>query len=58
MKAFEGFKSEPRQEKYPMLPPGPYVCGIKNTKVDGTEPDQQLVLRMDIIEGEYAGYYS
>ena len=58
MKAFEGFKSEPRQEKYPQLPSGPYVAGIKNVKVDGTEPDQQLVLRMDIIEGEYAGYYS
>ena len=58
MKAYEGFKSEPRQEKYPLLPPRPYVAGIKNVKIDGTEPDQQLVLRMDIIEGEYAGYYS
>jgi hypothetical protein len=41
-----------------MLPVGAYVCGIKNVKIDGTEPDQTLVLRLDIIEGEWAGYYT
>ena len=58
MKKFEGFKSEASGKKFPMLPAGAYVAGIKNVKIDGTEPDQQLVLRLDIIEGEFAGYYT
>lgn len=58
MKQYEGFKSEASGKKYPMLPAGTYVAGIKNVKLDGQEPDQQLVLRLDIIEGEYAGYYT
>ena len=58
MKQYEGFKSEASGKKYPMLPAGTYVAGIKNVKIDGQEPDQQLVLRLDIIEGEYAGYYT
>ena len=58
MKQYEGFKSEASGKKYPMLPAGTYVAGIKNVKLDGQEPDQQLVLRLDVIEGEYAGYYT
>ena len=58
MKQYEGFKSEASGKKYPMLPAGTYVAGIKNVKIDGDEPDQQLVLRLDIIEGEYSGYYT
>ena len=58
MKKFDGFKSEARGAKMPMLPAGTYVAGIKNVKIDGTEPDQQLVLRLEIIEGEWAGYYT
>jgi len=58
MKQFDGFKSEERGKKFPMLPAGTYVAAIKNVKIDGAEPDQQLVLRLDIIEGEWAGYYT
>ena len=58
MKKVNGFKSEAPKTGYPMLPAGAYVCGIKNVNIDGQEPDQQLVLRLDIIEGEYAGYYT
>ena len=58
MKQFEGFKSEARAERYPMLPAGAYVCGIKNVKIEGQEPDQQLILRLEIVEGEYTGYYT
>lgn len=58
MKQYEGFKSEASGKKYPMLPAGAYVAGIKNVKIDGKEPDQQLVLRLEVIEGEYAGYYT
>lgn len=58
MKQFEGFKSEASAKKFPMLPADTYVAAIKNVKVDGQEPDQQLVLRLDIIEGDWAGYYT
>jgi len=58
MKKVNGFKSEARAQGYPMLPAGAYVCAIKNVKIDGQEPDQQLVLRLDIIEGEWAAYYT
>lgn len=58
MKQFEGFKSEASGSSYPMLPVGAYVCEIKNVKIDGTEPDQQLILRLDIVEGEHTGYYT
>lgn len=58
MKQFDGYKSEAPSTKFPMLPAGTYVAGIKNVKIDGKEPDQQLVLRLDIIEGEWAGYYT
>ena len=58
MKPVNGFKSEESKAGYPMLPAGPYVATIQNVKVDGAEPDQQLVLRLEIIEGEWAGYYT
>ena len=58
MKAFEGFKSERSGNSFPMLPVGAYVCKIMNVKIDGTEPDQQLVLRLDIVEGEFTSYYT
>ena len=58
MAKINGFKSEAPSSAYPMLPAGAYVCGIKNVKIDGTEPDRQIVLRLDIIEGEYAAYYT
>ena len=54
----DGFKSEAPGKAFPMLPEGAYVCGIKNVKIDGKEPDQQIVLRLDIIEGEWAGYWT
>lgn len=58
MAKIPGFKSEAPAQGYPMLPAGAYVCGIKNVKIEGTKPDQAIVLRLDIIEGEYAGYYT
>lgn len=52
-----GYAPEKRQEKYPQLPVGAYVCAIQNIKVDGQEPDQSIVIRLEVIEGEWAGYY-
>lgn len=58
MAKINGFKSEAPKKKFPMLPEGAYVAGIKNVKIAGKEPDQQIILRLDIIEGEWAGYYT
>ena len=57
MKAFSGFKSEASGNKPKMLPAGPYVARIKAVKIDGEEPDQALILRVDICEGEYIDYF-
>jgi len=58
MKPFAGFKSEASSSKPKQLPAGPYVAKIKNVKIDGQEPDQQLILRLDVSEGEYEGYFT
>lgn len=58
MKAFDGFKSEASGKAYPQLPPGAYVAKIKAVKIEGHEPDQTLILRLDISEGEYTDYYT
>lgn len=58
MKKINGYKSEAPAKKTPMLPAGAYVAAIKNVKVEGNEPDQRLVLRLDVIEGEWAGYFT
>ena len=57
MKAFDGFKSEAQNSKPRMLPPGPYVAKILNAKIDGKEPDQTLILRLDVCEGPFANYF-
>ena len=58
MGKIDGFKSEAPRKAFEMLPEGAYVCGIKNVKIDGTGHDRQIVLRLDIIEGDWAGYYT
>ena len=57
MKAFNGFKSAPSSSKPQPLPAGPYVAKILAVKIEGLEPDQQLVLRVDVCEGEFEGYF-
>ena len=58
MKPVNGFQSQAPGASYPMLPKGAYVCAIQNVKIEGQEPDQQLVLRLEVIEGPYAGYFT
>lgn len=59
MKPINGAKAEaPTGGAYPMLPKGLYIGTIQAVKIEGNEPDQQLVIRLDISEGEYAGYYT
>ena len=57
MKAFSGFKAEASGKKSRMLPAGAYVAKIKGVKIEGNEPDQQLVIRVDIEEGPYEKYF-
>lgn len=41
------------------LPAGKYICEIKNAKVvKSTRGIEQLVLQLDIAEGDYKNYYS
>ena len=58
MAKIPGFKSEAPAKGFPMLQKGAYVAGIKNVKIDGEAPDQQIVFRVDVIEGEQAGYFT
>lgn len=58
MKPIEGFKAEQNSASFPMLPKGLYIAKIIGVKVEGNEPDQRLIIRLDITEGEYTGYYS
>lgn len=57
MKAFNGFKSEAQTSKPELLPVGAYVAKIKAVKIEGNEPDQRLILRMDVCEGPYENYF-
>ena len=58
MKAYAGYKSEPSGKAYEQLPPGPYVAQIKAVRVEGHDPDETLVIRLDVSEGQYEGYYT
>lgn len=54
---YDGMKAEATVLAYPMLPEGGYVATVKNVKIDGTVPNQTLVIRVDVSEGEQAGYF-
>ncbi len=58
MKPINNFKPEAPKTGTQMLPKGLYVARIMNVKIEGDEPDQRLVLRIEITEGEYANYYT
>ena len=58
MAKIPGLKPEAPAKGFPMLPKGAYVAGITNVKIDGKAPDQQIVFRVDIIEGDQAGYFT
>lgn len=58
MKPFEGFKSERMTNSFDPLPVGQYIAKITGVKMEGTEPFVNLILRLDITEGEYAGYFT
>ena len=52
-----GFASEaPRKGIAPLE--GAHVAAIQNIKIEGKEPDQRIVMRLEVIEGEAAGYFT
>lgn len=58
MKPFNGYKAEAPAQGFPMLPKGLYIAKVSAVRIDGTEPDQRMIIRTDIIEGDYTAYYS
>ncbi len=58
MNPINGFSPKAPTTKTPMLPKGAYVAGVKGVKIEGTAPDQRIVIALDIIEGEQTGYYT
>ena len=53
MKQFSGFKAEKVGGTREILPAGGYVCGILSAK----EENGQLVMAIDVAEGDYAGFF-
>lgn len=58
MKPIDGYKAEAPSQGFQMLPKGLYIAKVSAVRIDGTDPDQRLIIRLDIVEGEYAGYYT
>lgn len=58
MKTISGFKSQRSRAGFPQLPAGCYVAQIKRAFIEGNPPQQFLILRVDVSEGENAGYYT
>lgn len=58
MKPVNGFNPEKMSGAFEALPAGAYVAKISAVKIEGNDPFQNLILRVDIVEGEYTGYYT
>lgn len=54
---YDGMRAEENQSVPKNLPAGPYVAKVLDTVIDGDEPDQSLILYLDVAEGEYEGFY-
>lgn len=58
MKPYAGFQAQiNRGNRIEPLPEGAYVAVIKATKIEGTEPDETLIIRLDVSEGPHEGYF-
>ena len=58
MKPINGFKAQRSKAGYPQLPAGCYVAQVKRAWVEGNPPQQFLILRTEITEGDQAGYFT
>lgn len=58
MKPFSGFESKNNVSGgYPSLPAGCYVAQILGARVESGQYGDTMLMQVDIIEGEYLGYY-
>ena len=55
---FDGMKAEASRGGSSMLPPGPYIAQIRAVHIDGAEPNQTLILRVDVTEGDYKDFFT
>jgi len=54
---YDGMKAQESGNNNRQLPAGPYVAKVLDAIVEGDEPDQQLKVVIDILEGPYEGFY-
>ena len=54
---FDGMSAQESKGVVTQLPAGPYVCKVLDARVEGKAPDQQLAVIIEVLEGEYAGFY-
>ena len=57
MRQFSGFKAEKASSGREILPAGGYVCEIKSAKEEEFDWGSRLALAIDVVEGEYAGFF-
>lgn len=57
MKEFKGFEAKKVGNGREILPAGGYVCEIKSAKEETYSWGNVLVLAIEVIEGEYAGFW-
>ena len=57
MKQYSDFKAEKTASGRELLPVGGYVCEIKSAKEEVYSWGSRLVLAIEVIEGEYAGFW-
>lgn len=55
---YDGMKAEASRSAFEMLPEGAYVAKITAVKIDGETPNQNLIIRVDIAEGEHKDYFT
>ena len=55
---YSGMKAEESGNKGGnQLPVGAYVCQVLDARIEGEEPDQRLVVVMEIYEGPFKGWF-
>lgn len=55
---YEGMKAEENKSaNFGHLPVGAYVAKILKTEIDGTAPNQALILGLDVADGEFENFY-
>jgi len=54
---YSGMSAEESGNNVKQLPAGAYVAQILDAKVEGNEPDQRLVVYLEIYEGPFKGWY-